>query len=422
MSLLLNSLIVSEPTSKFYNQKINILIGSDGIIKKISKSKINNKTRRVIDCQSKKVSVGWIDFNSNFCDPGHEYKEDLNSGINLASKSGFVDILLNSDTNPVIQTKNDIIYIKNKSLNRLTSIHPTAEITKNSTGIEMNDIIDLYNSGAVAFSGGNSIIKNSELILKSLLYLDQIDGLYISKPNDFNLSKGQVNDGINSNKVGLKGIPYISETIGIKRDLSILEYVGGKIHFSGISTKNSVELIKRAKSKGLNVTCDVPIYNLLLDDSKILNFETCYKVDPPLRTKKDIDSLIIGLEDGTIDVISSYHQPQDIDSKNVEFDKASFGIISLQTFYSNLVELSSKISFDILLDKFTRNPRRILKLDQPEIKEGYRAILTIFDHNASWDYNENTNLSKSINSPWMDWSIMGKVEGIVVGCETNILL
>ena len=422
MSLLLNSLIVSEPTSKFYNQKINILIGSDGIIKKISKRKINNKSRRVIDCQSKKVSVGWIDFNSNFCDPGHEYKEDLNSGINLASKSGFVDILLNSDTNPVIQTKNDIIYIKNKSLNRLTSIHPTAEITKNSNGIEMNDIIDLYNSGAVAFSGGNSIIKNSELILKSLLYLDQIDGLYISKPNDFNLSKGQVNDGINSNKVGLKGIPYISETIGIKRDLSILEYVGGKIHFSGISTKNSVELIKKAKLKGLNVTCDVPIYNLLLDDSKILNFETCYKVDPPLRTKKDIDSLIIGLEDGTIDVISSYHQPQDIDSKNVEFDKASFGIISLQTFYSNLVELSSKISFDILLDKFTRNPRRILKLDQPEIKEGYRAILTIFDHNASWDYNENTNFSKSINSPWMDWSIMGKVEGIVVGCETNILL
>ena len=143
MSLLLNSLIVSEPTSKFYNQKINILIGSDGIIKKISKRKINNKTRRVIDCQSKKVSVGWIDFNSNFCDPGNEYKEDLNSGINLASKSGFVDILLSSDTNPVIQTKNDIIYIKNKSLNRLTSIHPTAAITKNSTGIEMNDIIDL---------------------------------------------------------------------------------------------------------------------------------------------------------------------------------------------------------------------------------------------------------------------------------------
>ena len=214
----------------------------------------------------------------------------------------------------------------------------------------------------------------------------------------------------------------ISETIGIKRDLSILEYVGGKIHFSGISTKNSVELIKKAKSKGLNVTCDVPIYNLLLDDSKILNFETCYKVDPPLRTKEDMDSLIIGLEDGTIDVISSYHQPQDIDSKNVEFDKASFGIISLQTFYSNLVELSSKISFDILLDKFTRNPRRILKLDQPEIKEGNRAILTIFDHNSSWDYNENTNLSKSINSPWMDWSIRGKVEGIVVGCDTNILL
>jgi dihydroorotase len=422
MSLLLNSLIVSDSSSKFYNKKINILIGSDGIIQKISKNKIDYKSKKTINCKEKKVSVGWIDFSSNFCDPGYEYKEDLTSGINLASKSGFVDILLNSNTNPVIQNKNDISYIKNKSDNKLVSVYPTAEITKDSNGIDMNDIIDLHTSGAIAFSGGNSIIKNSEMILKSLQYLNQIDGLYISKPNDYNLSKGQVNDSINGNKVGLKGIPYISEVIGIQRDLSILEYVGGKIHFSGVSTKQSVKLIKKAKLKGLNVTCDVPIYNLLLDDSKILNFDTNFKVDPPLRSKEDIDFLISALKDGTIDVISSNHQPQDIDSKNIEFDKASFGIISLQTFFSNLVELSSKVSFDILLEKFTKNPRKILKINQHEIKVGSKAVLTVFDQNSSWDFNENTNFSKSINSPWMNWSLKGKVEGVVVGCETNIEL
>ena len=422
MSLLLNSLIVSDSSSKFYNKKINILIGSDGIIQKISKNKIDYKSKKTINCKEKKVSVGWMDFSSNFCDPGYEYKEDLTSGINLASKSGFVDILLNSNTNPVIQNKNDISYIKNKSDNKLVSVYPTAEITKDSNGIDMNDIIDLHTSGAIAFSGGNSIIKNSEMILKSLQYLNQIDGLYISKPNDYNLSKGLVNDSINGNKVGLKGIPYISEVIGIQRDLSILEYVGGKIHFSGVSSKQSVKLIKKAKLKGLNVTCDVPIYNLLLDDSKILNFDTNFKVDPPLRSKEDISFLISALKDGTIDVISSNHQPQDVDSKNLEFDKASFGIISLQTFFSNLVELSSKISFDILLEKFTKNPRKILKINQHEIKVGSKALLTVFDQNSSWNFNENTNFSKSINSPWMNWSLKGKVEGVVVGCETNIEL
>ena len=225
---------------------------------------------------------------------------------------------------------------------------------------------------------------------------------------------------LNSEKVGLKGIPYISETIAIKRDLSILEYTGGKIHFSGISTKESVELIRQAKKKGLNVTCDVPVYNLILDDSNILNFDTNYKVDPPLRSSDDIDELVLGIDDGTVDVISSNHQPQDFDSKNCEFDKASFGIISIQTFYSNILELSRKIPFDKLLPTFTSNPRKILGLDTNKIEEGHFASLTIFDDKGSWDYNEETNISKSLNSPWLNWSLKGNVKGVVVGKNYNI--
>ena len=419
MSLLLNSLVVSDSRSKYHNSSVNILISSDGRIKKISKKKINVKAKKTIDLNSCKLSAGWVDFSSNFCDPGYEYKEDLISGVSVASSSGFTDVIINHNTNPVIQNKNDISYIKNKSLNSLCSVYPTASVTKNSMGVEMNDLIDLHHSGAIAFCDSN--LQNSELILNVLIYLKQFNGLYISKPKEPYLSNGVVNDGLNSNTLGLKSIPNISESIAIERDISLLKYSGGRIHFSGISTKEAVDLIRKAKKSGLDVTCDVPIYNLLLDDEKILDFNTNFKVYPPLRSQSDIDELLRGLEDGTIDVISSHHQPQDIDSKNCEFEKASFGIISLQTFYSNLLEISRKIPFEILAEKITTNPRKILGIKNPEIKEGSIACFTVFDEMGSWDYNDSTNQSKSKNSPWMDWSLRGKVRGVVNGNKTNIL-
>jgi len=419
MSLLLNSLVVSDSRSKYHNSSVNIFISSDGKIKKISNKKINVKAKKTIDLNSCNLSAGWVDFSSNFCDPGYEYKEDLISGVSVASSSGFTEVVINHNTNPVIQNKNDISYIKNKSLNSLCSVYPTASVTKNSMGVEMNDLIDLHHSGAIAFCDSN--LQNSELILNVLIYLKQFNGLYISKPKEPYLSNGVVNDGLNSNTLGLKSIPNISESIVIERDLSLLKYSGGRIHFSGISTKEGVDLIRKAKKSGLDVTCDVPIYNLLLDDEKILDFNTNFKVYPPLRSQSDIDELLRGLEDGTIDVISSHHQPQDIDSKNCEFEKASFGIISLQTFYSNLVEISRKIPFEILAEKITTNPRKILGIKNPEIKEGSIACFTVFDEMGSWDYNDSTNQSKSKNSPWMDWSLRGKVRGVVNGNKTNII-
>lgn len=419
MSLLLNSLVVSDSRSKYHNSSVNIFISSDGKIKKISKKKINVKAKKTIDLDSCKLSAGWVDFSSNFCDPGYEYKEDLISGVSVASSSGFTEVVINHNTHPVIQNKNDISYIKNKSLNSLCSVYPTASVTKNSMGVQMNDLIDLHHSGAIAFCDSN--LQNSELILNVLIYLKQFNGLYISKPKEPYLSNGVVNDGLNSNTLGLKSIPNISESIIIERDISLLKYSGGRIHFSGISTKEAVDLIRKAKKSGLDVTCDVPIYNLLLDDEKILDFNTNFKVYPPLRSQSDIDELLRGLEDGTIDVISSHHQPQDIDSKNCEFEKASFGIISLQTFYSNLVEISRKIPFEILAEKITKNPRNILGIKNPEIKEGSIACFTVFDEMGSWDYNDSTNQSKSKNSPWMDWSLIGKVRGVVNGNKTNII-
>jgi len=415
MSLLLKSIIVVDLNSKYNSKKVNILI-NNGIIDKISPSKINvkNSNTKVIDCNGMMVSTGWFDFRTNFCDPGHEHKEDLTSGSNLASSSGFTDILLMPNTNPVLQSKNDIYYVKNKTENNLSTIHPTAAITKNTDGIKLNEILDLNEAGAVAFTDGEKELQNSDMMYKALLYIKQFNGLLINKPKDFSLSSlGIVNEGYNSTISGLKGIPNIAEEIMLNRDLSILKYSGGKLHFSGISTKSSVDIIRKAKKEGLNVTCDVSIYNLLLDDSHIINFDTNYKLDPPLRTKDDIDALIKGLEDGTIDVISSYHQPQNIENKSVEFNNAENGMISLQTFFSNILILSSKISLESLITKFTSNPRKILNIEDKSIKVGSNASMTIFDINGSWDYSLDNNISKSFNSPWLNWSLKGKIFGVI---------
>ena len=413
MSLLLNSVTVSDTTSKYFNSKVNILIDSKGYVKKISKNKISDKVKKVVDLEGLYISESWFDFNANFCDPGYEYKENLKSGVHVAINSGFLDVLITPNTNPIIQTKADVSYIQEKSLNNFCEIHPSAAISKNFNGKDLNDIIDLHNSGVKAFTNSYSCKESSEMIMNSLLYLNQIDTLLLTKPKDRSFSDGVVNNGYYSNTVGLKGIPRISESIAVERDLSILEYVGGKIHFSGISTKESVSIIRDAKTKKLNVTCDVPIHNLILDDSNVVSFDPNYKVDPPLRTKDDIDALIEGINDGTIDIIASHHEPQDIDTKKCEFEKANFGVISLQTFFSNIVQLSRKIPLENLIKTFSTNPKKILGVETYSVVEGSKASFTVFDPDGSWDYNENSNLSKSINSPWLNWSLKGKVKAVI---------
>ena len=413
MSLLLNSVTVSDTTSKYFNSRVNILIDSKGYIKKISKNKISDKVKKVVDLEGLYISESWFDFNANFCDPGYEYKENLKSGVHVAINSGFLDVLITPNTNPIIQTKADVSYIKEKSLNNFCEIHPSAAISKNFNGKDLNDIIDLHNSGVKAFTNSYSCKESSEMIMNSLLYLNQIDTLLLTKPKDRSFSDGVVNNGYYSNTVGLKGIPRISESIAVERDLSILEYVGGKIHFSGISTKESVSIIRDAKTKKLNVTCDVPIHNLILDDSNVVSFDPNYKVDPPLRTKEDIDALIDGINDGTIDIIASHHEPQDIDTKKCEFEKANFGVISLQTFFSNIVQLSRRIPLENLIKTFSTNPKKILGVETYSVVEGSKASFTVFDPDGSWDYNENSNLSKSINSPWLNWSLKGKVKAVI---------
>ena len=267
--------------------------------------------------------------------------------------------------------------------------------------------------GAKSFSDGDHQIWNAELLLKALQYTSQLNTPIFQNARDLNLSKRtHMHEGANSTVLGLRGEPSLSEELMISRDIDIMQYSGGRLHFTKISTKKGVELIKKAKKEGLNVTCDVAIHHLLFTDSDIGNFDTVYKSIPPYRTREDREALIAGIEDGTIDAICSNHRPQDQESKQLEFDLAEPGSIALQTFFSSLL-LVEGAKFETLIDKITTGPRRILGLDTCKIEDGMQAKLTILDRQAKWILSKETNKSKSMNSPFLEKELKGKVAGTI---------
>jgi dihydroorotase len=273
---------------------------------------------------------------------------------------------------------------------------------------------DMQLAGAVAFSDYKKPIKDAGLILRALQYSANINSFIITHCDDKTISHdGQMNEGITSTKLGLKGIPALAEELMIQRNLQILEYTGGKIHFPTISTKGSVELIKKAKSNGLSVTAGVAAHNLLLDETELEGFDTNYKVNPPLRSKEDITAVRKALENGIIDVVVSDHNPQDIESKDLEFDLANNGIIALQTAFNCMVTGVSKITVDKIAEALAENPRHILGLENETIKENVKANLTLFTLSDKTTFTEKDNASKSKNSPFIGKTLNGKVFGVI---------
>lgn len=359
-----------------------------------------------------KLSVGWFDLGTSIGDPGLEHKEDLVSGARAAASGGFTEIAMLPNTYPAVQTKNEISYLTQENDTRLVQIHAMASVTKNNKGEELTEMIDLHEAGAVAFTDGLKPIWHTDILLKALQYLQKFDGILIDHPEDNWLSLfGQMHEGVNSTRLGLKGMPRIAEEIVVSKHLELINYAGGRLHFSRISTAKSVELLKAAKRK-LKVSCDVAAYQPLMDDSLLSDFDSNFKVNPPLRERVDNEALIRGLKDGTIDVLCSGHQPHDEESKNLEFDLAEFGIINLQTFAANLTALSKNVDWDVLIEKITVGPRRVLNLEIPSIEEDVRANLTLFDPDRSWVFNESSNYSKSKNSPWFGKELRGKAVAI----------
>lgn len=409
MKILIQSPLILDPESPFHKKEKNVLV-SNGRIAEIGDKQY--AADKVIKAEGMLLSPGWFDMGTFAGDPGLEHKEDLNSVAKAAAAGGFTEIAVLPNTSPSVQTKNEISYLTRNNDNRLLQIHPVASVTRNNKGEELTEMIDLHEAGAVAFTDGLKPIWHTDIMLKALQYLQKFDGVLIDHPEDTWLNMfGQMHEGVNSTRLGLKGMPRIAEEIVVGKYLELLNYAGGRLHFSRISTAKSVDLIRSAKRK-LNVSCDVTAFQPLLDDSLLSGFDTNYKVNPPLREKADNDALIKAIREGVVDVLCSGHLPQDEESKNLEFDLADFGMINLQTFGSNLTTLSRSIDWDILIEKVTAGPRRVLKMEIPGLQEDSKANLTLFDPERTWTLNDETNFSKSKNSPWFGKELKGKAVAV----------
>lgn len=409
MKILIQNAEILDPNSSFHQKEKNVLINNGRIAEIGDKNYAADKT---IKADGMKLSTGWFDLGTYVGDPGLEHKEDLDSVSKAAAGGGFTEIAVLPNTSPSIQTKNEVSYITRGNDTRLVEIHAMAAVTKNNKGEDLTEMIDLHEAGAIAFTDGLKPVWHTDILLKALQYLQKFNGVLIDHPEDIWLNMfGQMHEGINSTMLGLKGMPRIAEDIMVSKNLELLGYAGGRLHMARLSSGKAIDLIRAAKKK-LNVSCDIAAYQPLLDDSHLADFDTNYKVNPPLREKVDNDALIKGLKDGTIDIICSGHLPHEDESKELEFDLADFGIINLQTFGSNLVSLSKSVEWSVLLEKVTVNPRKLLNLEMPRIDVEEKANLTLFDPNRVWTLDEKTNLSKSKNSPWYGKEVTGKVVAV----------
>ena len=410
MNILLKSAkIVCPENRELHSKKRDILI-KKGIIEKIGASVEAPANVKTVEKANLHVSLGWFDSSVCFGEPGYEERETIANGLLTAGKSGFTDVVLNPNTYPVPDTSSDVVFLKERGLGKATKLHPMGTLTKNAEGIDLAELYDMKNAGAVAFYDFKRQISNPNLLKIALLYAQNFDGLVYSFPQDGNIKgKGVAHEGEVSTKLGLKGIPALAEELQIARDLFILEYAGGKLHIPTISTAGSVKLIAEAKKKGLDVSCSVAIHNLFYSDETLVGFDTNFKVSPPLRTKSDSKALIKGLKNGAIDFVTSDHVPMDVEHKRVEFDNAKNGSLGLESAFGALNTL-----FD--LDetvKLLTNGRYRYQIESPKLEEGAKACLTLFNPEGEYVFEAKDILSTSKNSMFVGASLKGKVYGII---------
>ena len=416
MNILIKSAVVIDKKSTFHSKTVDILI-EKGIITNIDFNINNPKNYKEINLPNLHLSRGWFDSSVNFGEPGYENRETIKNGLDVAAKSGFTAIALEPNTYPVIDNKSQIEYIKTKSINSSVDIYPIGALTKNSDSKELAEIFDMKNAGAICFGDYKKSIQNSNLLKLALQYTSDFDAIVLSFPQNKDLSlNGVINEDITSTSLGLKGIPAVSEEIQVLRDISVLEYSGGKLHIPTISTSKSVDLIREAKKKKLNISCSVAIHNLFYEDNTLLGFNTNFKVLPPLRTKKDIKALIEGVKDGTIDLVTSDHYPLNIELKRVEFDNADFGTIGLESFFGALNKLfSTKMSINIL----TRG-RSLFNVNETKIEIGESANLTLFNPIKEYIFTNKNIISKSKNSIFLNEKLKGIVYGIINNSKISL--
>lgn len=410
MNVLLKSAKIIDKNSSFHNQVKDILI-ENGIIVRIA-NKITKPSRcKEIILENLHVSNGWFDSSVSLGEPGFEERENIENGLKVAAKSGFTGIGLNPNTNPVIDNKSAVEFLIQKSLNSAVKVFPIANLTRGAEGKELSEMFDMKNSGAIAFGDYNRPITNANLMKVALLYAQNFDGLVLSFPQDNSIiSKGIVNESENTTRLGLKSIPNLSEELQVSRDLFLLEYAGGKLHIPTITTSKSVKLIKEAKKKGLDVTCSVAAHHILLSDKELEGFDSNFKVTPPLRSESDLKAVIRGIKEGTIDIITSDHNPIDIENKKLELENSLFGSVGMESLFGSI---NLVLDLDQTIDCLTEKPRKRFGLNQIKIAKGQKADLTLFNPEFKYIFSEDKILSKSKNSAFLGKELNGISYGII---------
>jgi dihydroorotase len=397
-------------------QRVDIVI-RNGKIKTIGEIDADSFKGEVFDLQGRVLMPGLIDMHVHLREPGREDEETIVSGCAAAMAGGFTAVCAMPNTDPPCDRQEVVEFIRRQARDQLVDVHPIATLTKGRQGQEITEMADLLAAGAVAFSDDGSAVSDSSVLRRAMEYASMYDALVIEHCEEASLAEdGHMNESIMSTRLGMAGIPNAAEEIVVMRDISLARLTGARLHIAHISTREAVEWVRRAKAEGLPVSCEVTPHHLMFTDEDLTHYDTSLKMNPPLRSRKDVEALHAGLKDGTIDVIASDHAPHSVEEKDVEFQAAPFGITGLETLLGVVMKhvvQAGTLSLEQVVTKLSGVPRELLHLDTPVLKEGAMANFTIIDPQHEWTVDRQTQKSKSRNMPYHGMTFPGKGVAVI---------
>ncbi len=412
MNILLRAVTVYDKAGPHHLKTLDIRI-SDGVVQSIGNHLSQQEDEQVIEQKGMCISPGWVDLHVDFADPGSEDREDIERGVAAAIAGGFTGAVLMPSTNPVIDYKAGVEYVRKSAEHLPFYLYPAGAVTKARKGAELAEMFDMHRAGAICFTDDWYGIAQPERLKLALQYVQQFDAPIFVSPQEPSLVKGaQMHEGVYSTQLGLKGMPVMAEVVQLERDLQLLRYSGGRLHVMGVSSAEAVNIIERAKEEGLSISADVNIANLVATDADLMDYDAHYKFYPPLRSEADRLALLEGLRKGVLDAVSSDHRPQLIETKACEFSNASFGSIGLESCFGLLG--TTGLPVETSVEALSRLPRAILGVPDVHITEGQLAQFTLFNPDETWTFSNKAIQSKSRNTPFLGRSLKGRPMGIIV--------